>query len=409
MAQRGWQCRNGKWARSLGERGARIRLFQKRVGGMFYREVWLPGRGRSSRKSVGTRDRREAERLGRELLSALTETRAEARGGRLTLGRLWAAYRTECRAFLDNRPGTRKDAEGRAAILLGFFGEQCDVRNLTADDQAAFVETRRAGGIRYSVDSRTGPTRIRSAEADLNLLQAMLRWATTARRPNGERLLDNNPLAGIPRPREANPVRPVATWERFNRTRTRMQYLGLTAGTEGERARWLKMELGLVLAEATGRRLSAIRHLRWEDVQFETGEIRWRAEHDKRGREWVVPYPEELLAEIRRVRDSLGASGGWIFAGERLPEQPMDRYLFDKWLTVAEQEEGLAKLKGGLWHPYRRKWATERKSLPLNDVAAAGGWTDTDTLLRCYQQPERQTLLAVTSEPRKFRETGVDQ
>ena len=87
----------------------------------------------------------------------------------------------------------------------------------------------------------------------------------------------------------------------------------------------------------------------------------------------------------------------------------MDRHLFDKWLTVAEQEEGLAKLKGGLWHPYRRKWATERKSLPLNDVAAAGGWTDTDTLLRCYQQPERQTLLAVTSEPRKFRETGVDQ
>ncbi|MBK6422338.1 MAG: tyrosine-type recombinase/integrase [Gemmatimonadetes bacterium] len=186
-----------------------------------------------------------------------------------------------------------------------------------------------------------------------------------------------------------------------------MQYLGLTAGNEGERARWLKMELALVLAEATGRRLSAIRHLRWEDVQFETGEIRWRAEHDKRGREWVVPYPEELLVEIRRVRDSLGAGGGWLFAGERLLEQPMDRHLFDKWLTVAEQEEGLAKLKGGLWHPYRRKWATERKSLPLNDGGCR--WR-----LDRHRHPasaatssrSARRLLAVTSEPRKFRETG---
>jgi hypothetical protein len=82
----------------------------------------------------------------------------------------------------------------------------------------------------------------------------------------------------------------------------------------------------------------------------------------------------------------------------------MDRHLFDKWLAAAERMAKLPKLEGGLWHPYRRKWATERKHLPLKDVAAAGGWKDVETLLTCYQQPDQQTLLAVMSEPRKLHD-----
>jgi len=52
----------------------------------------------------------------------------------------------------------------------------------------------------------------------------------------------------------------------------------------------------------------------------------------------------------------------------------------------------------------RRKWATERKYLPLKDVAAAGGWRDTETLLTSYQQPDDETLLAVMNEERKVRD-----
>jgi hypothetical protein len=48
----------------------------------------------------------------------------------------------------------------------------------------------------------------------------------------------------------------------------------------------------------------------------------------------------------------------------------------------------------GLWHPYRRKWATERKHLSITDVAEAGGWKDTVTLLTCYARPDNETLLA---------------
>jgi hypothetical protein len=87
----------------------------------------------------------------------------------------------------------------------------------------------------------------------------------------------------------------------------------------------------------------------------------------------------------------------------------MDRHLLDKWLRVAEQKAELPKLTGGLWHPYRRMWATARKDLPLKDVAAAGGWRDTEALLTCYQQPDRETLLAVMASTREVHEPGLNR
>lgn len=401
-----WHQVNGKWTRSLGERGMRVRLFQKRRDGTFYRTVWIPSRGRDH-ASMMTKDRGEAERLGRLLLSELLRQEELTLPGRLTLGALWDRYRRECAAFLDNKSDSRRDDESRARVLLAFFGERCEVRTLTARDQATYSARRKAGGILLPNGEATAAARARSVEMDLVLLHAMLSWATTVRLPNGSRLLEVNPLAGVRRQREQNPVRPVASWERFTQTREAMRQLGAEAESELERARWARMELALVLAEATGRRLGSIRQLRWEDIDVARNTIRWRAEADKKGREWVVPCPAPLVEQLKHFRTRLGAIGGWLFAGERKPEQPMDRHLFDKWLRVAEEKAKLPKLQGGLWHPYRRTWATERKHHSLKDVAAAGGWKDTETLLTCYQQPDTETLLAVMSEERKVRDAAL--
>jgi hypothetical protein len=51
---------------------------------------------------------------------------------------------------------------------------------------------------------------------------------------------------------------------------------------------------------------------------------------------------------------------------------------------------------------FRRVWASERKDLPLKDVAAVGGWRDTSTLLR-YQQPDARTMRAVVDLERHQR------
>ena len=45
------------------------------------------------------------------------------------------------------------------------------------------------------------------------------------------------------------------------------------------------------------------------------------------------------------------------------------------------------------------EWATERKELPLKDVAAAGGWNDVTTLLTCYQHADEATMLKVMASP----------
>ena len=60
----------------------------------------------------------------------------------------------------------------------------------------------------------------------------------------------------------------------------------------------------------------------------------------------------------------------------------------------------MPKLKGGLWHPHRRKWASERMHLLLTAVADAGGWKDVTTLMKCYQHADEALLLAVmTNQP----------
>ncbi|MFI5246790.1 MAG: tyrosine-type recombinase/integrase, partial [Gemmatimonadales bacterium] len=394
-----------------------MRLSQRQKGGPFYRTVWLSGRGKSV-ASLGTRNRDEAERLGHALLKELQRGDGAPPPARLTLGELWHRYSHECDAFLDNKPLTRRGDTGRAKILLAVLGEKCEVSKLSARDHAMYSARRKAGGIRISSSEFTRPVRTASVWGDLVLLHAMLHWATTVRYANGARLLNENPLAGVRLEKEQNPVRPVASWERFRRTRAALRdfqqeaaratgsdVASITARLAAQR--WIKIELALVLAEATGRRLGALRQLHWEDVDFRRRTIRWRAAYDKKGKETVVPIPVRLAVDLRRLRTKLGTPAGWVFAGERRPAQPMDRHLFDKWLRVAEARAGLEKLVGGLWHPYRRKWATERKHHSVVDVAAAGGWRDTQTLLTCYQQPDAESMLAVMSEPRKIRERSL--
>ena len=407
MAPRGsWHQIKGRWTRTLGEHGLRVRLFQKRKGGSFYRAVWLADRG-TDRKCLHTTDRAEAERLGRALLLARLRDGYDAPAPRvLTLGVLWDRFRHESQNFLDNTARSRHDAAARAATLIAYFGADCDVRMLSGDDQSAYTVARRAGGIRVSPDYVTVPVRLRTPESDLVILHEMLNWASTVR-VKGVRLLDGNPLAGIRRPREQNPLRPIASFERYTATRVAMQQICAEEQTDAARTRWTKMELALVLAEATGRRLGAIRQLKWEDVDWLASTIHWRAEADKKRREALIPMPLPLVTELRRFQRRLGTISGWIFASEQSADRPMDRHLFDNWLRRAESRAGLKKLVGGLWHPYRRAWATARKHLPITDVAAAGGWKDTETLLTCYQQADTQTLLAVMAEERKVHEEHI--
>jgi integrase len=124
--------------------------------------------------------------------------------------------------------------------------------------------------------------------------------------------------------------------------------------------------------------------VRWDD-----GAIHWRAESDKKRVEWLVPVPQSVLDELRAFQRTIGSVGGFVFAKPNepdKPEEPLSRHELASMLRKAEEHARLPKLEGSLWHAYRRLWATERKHLPVADVAAAGGWRGPSTLLTCYQQ-----------------------
>jgi len=233
----------------------------------------------------------------------------------------------------------------------------------------------------------------------------MLKWATSERDVRGQSLLAFHPLAGVRIDRERNPRRPVATSERFERTRAAIQQLHDAATSDRECRRWLKVEMALVLANQTGRRLGAIRQLQWTDIGFDTATIRWRAQTDKKGVEWVIPVPAAVLDALRLYHRRLALISDWVFPAEKDVKQPTSRDQFDLFLRAVERKAELPKLDGGLWHPYRRGWATAKKLLPVVDVAR-GGWSSPHTPLRCYQQPDNATSLTVMSDPTEVKMWG---
>ena len=68
------------------------------------------------------------------------------------------------------------------------------------------------------------------------------------------------------------------------------------------------------------------------------------------------------------------------------------------WLVKAERLAGLPKMKGGVYHPYRRLFASERRHLPDLDVAAAAGWADPATMKRAYQRTDAASVLQAVQD-----------
>ncbi len=205
--------------------------------------------------------------------------------------------------------------------------------------------------------------------------------------------------------------------ERFTATRAAIQGLIERAADDTERMKWYQLEMVLVLAEATGRRLGSIRQLRWEDWDFERNTVRWCSQSDKKRREWLVPVPESLISEVKAYRvkvvtDTLRQ--GVTLSLLMFPDAPdsnraTDRHELRTWLEIAEKKAGLAKLDGALWHAYRRGWASSRKHMPVTDVAEVGGWKDIGTLLKCYTVADNHTMLEVMESPRKISDKAVSR
>src|SRR5437667_429127 len=258
IPERPWhQSKSGCWSLSLGVRGLKVRVEQRKPGGTFQRVYRVAGR-RMTYASLGTTDRQEARQLAIDFIRELEN-------------------------------GKRVD-------------------HLTKNDVERYVAMRRTGH-GWPDGRETTPVRARTIRGEIKLLRQMIYWAMNERLPDGAWLLESNPLRGVKLPKEEDPRRPVATYDRFLKLREAAQDMAATAPRERGRQRWKRWEMALVLAEATGARIGAISGLRWSDISFDPPEIKFKAEFDKRGRDRVVPIPEALAEELSGSQANFAAAG----------------------------------------------------------------------------------------------------
>jgi len=404
-----------RWKVTVGGYGHRVTAFEREAGGPLYLKWWDPTRpngkqrGNSAWRALGHRDRERAEKQARELSARLLEAVNAANAGRITAGELLARYEREVSA---HKKGDQPAEDRRRVELWAtFLGASFDVRGLDFPTLDRFVRDRREGRIElWTVDAEGKRKRQRLRKnpsdttigADIVFLNAVLNWATYLKLPSGSRLLAENPIKGYQRPKNRNVKRPVATYDRYLKLRAKCD--------EADPQQLFGPFMDLI--EALGWRVTAVCELwasdfdRDKSTEAPSGRIRKRGTVDKEGVEMWVPLSPSARTALDLILERHPAIGDVpLFPMPNVKTvKPWDRYHARLLLERAERLAELAPIDGGDFHPYRRAWATARKHLPAQDVAAAGGWRDLRSLEKCYQQVDAKTMLAVVTEPTKVRE-----
>lgn len=320
------------WSKSIGERGRRVRIYEKRPGGPLMRSVYV--NGKEHRKTLRHRDRELATRQAYEVMHDMV-TDEDVESGVLTLGMLETIY-LESPQHLAKKPLTQKSDERSLKRVVAFLGPKRNVLSLSESDVQRFWQARRRGDKSLQ---RITPDRAVSdgtVLADMVSLLTALNWALRERKSDGRRLLKENPLFGVRLPKEKNPRRPVIHHDVY------LKLLEVASQVDP------LLELALIVAEGTGRRISAWRNLRWDDVDLQAGTIRWRAQYDKQGYEQVVVMTDAVKDALKDARKRQAAIGNApVFPAPKNPNKPCDRHLLDNWLRRAFKLAGVTQERVG--------------------------------------------------------------
>jgi len=322
---------------------------------------------------------KEAKRLGSEYIKEKANApsvRTTSKAG-LTLGQL--ADRYEADGFAGRTPGYKRDAVASIRRIATFLGADKALSDLWPTDVQKYVAHRLADGVTAA------------ARGDVVALKIACNWAVEI-----QGLLEVSPFArpGFKKvlPKKARQRRPVAKKDRYEKLKAVATRFAPAFGVL------------LDLAWHTGHRIGALRTLQWKDVSLEQtddapcGSIRWYSDvrGDNKKHEHVVAMNEQAQAALRRWQKQCGGIGQqWVFPAPTDDTVPLGYHVAKKWLRQAETRAKVGHEKQGGWHMLRRGWATARKHLPIQDVAAAGGWLDTATPAQIYQQADDEMTLKV--------------
>ena len=402
------------WSYAVGERGRTVTVYERTPGGVLYVRAFDPIWKKYVRRSLGHRNRARAKWYVFDQAAKLHEGDAQLLAGRVTLARVLAEYETY---RTPKKQGARGRGEDRRRIEMWarMLGGTKDPHAVSMAEWERFITLRSSGAIdprgQPVVEADRQPVRPRTVGGDCLWLNGVFRWAARWRDEAGRYLMQSNPTRGYEVPVEKNPRRPVATPDRYRAIRSAAEAMTMRVTWTGKRrhVRSYLSEL-LTVAHHTGRRIGAVCKLRREDLRLERtpmaphGAIRWPADTDKAGKEWVTPINADVRQALDRLELEAYANGcsnsEWVFPAPADASQPLQSMVASRMLMRAEKLSGVPPQQGSLWHAYRRGWATARKGLSDVDVAAAGGWSDTTSLKRCYQQADEASILQVVLNDR---------
>ena len=398
-------ARKKYWSKNLEEAGVKIRVFEHPLSSALHYSVIQ--HGKKVRKSLRTGDKTLAETRASAIARELARSTLTGEDLRtLTLGQVFALYRQEKLPLLS---ATRSRlAETYLDLFTEAWGADFEVANLSPSHVARFVASRRSGALAPAIAGRerTG-VRDGTIDGDFRWLRSVFHFARR-HKVNGRPVLAVNPLEDLEWPKEKNPQKPVASHERYTRTQEHSD----AVDPDG------RLRCILALARFTGRRESAICRLRANDVlrddaamarelaeagmdermagHMPHGAIRWSATTDKQGFLFIAPLSGSAREEIDRYLGKNPRVGDVpLFPANLDAAKAIGRSVAARWLIRAEEMAEQPKFKRGVFHPYRRLWASERKALPAKDVAHAGGWKNIETMLDSYVQSDAATVLRV--------------
>ncbi len=311
------------WSYKAGRRGCGVTAWERHgVGGIVYIKTWSEPGARYIKRSLGFRLRDEQgslipERVAEAEAHAMGQSAKLRQGtealrqGQVTLGQVFRAY-LEHRTPRKSRREQAED-ERQAEQWKRFLGSGKDPHQVTLREWENFIDRRVSGEIdgcarRVSDRQKRRPVRPGTVGGDLDWLGGVFRWATLWRLASGTYLMRENPVRGFETPTSANPRRPVASQDRYEAIRTVSDEHKMEIRWGGKRipVRSYLSEL-LDIANGTGRRISAICALRYENLNLaETKRaphctITWPAETDKMGYEATVPISPTVRRALDRV------------------------------------------------------------------------------------------------------------